>query len=172
MYTCISRSVSLKPVFVMETAEDWRCRDSAAYRNPTAGPLTYVRSSDGPLRNPWSQARVWPAAVVVTACNHANVPFAHQNHKVQAFAAARQIFRPELGTRPHRRRCQRCDRPRDGEDRLTQMPSGLDHGRPIVSGVRPFVPVTRLDDQVNVPENQSRVVIADQCGSERSFIES
>jgi len=43
-------------------------------------------------RNARSQARVWPAAVVLTdplSKNRANVPFAHRNHEVQAFAADR-----------------------------------------------------------------------------------
>src|SRR6476660_1321303 len=65
----------------MYVSGDFRLPQSA----PTSGPATME-----PSGMPGSQARVWPAAVVVTdplPKNRANVPFAHRNHEVQAFAA-------------------------------------------------------------------------------------
>jgi len=58
--------VSLEPVFMMETAQDWRCRNSAACRNWATVWLIDDRSNDGTLRNAGSQACVWPVPVVVT----------------------------------------------------------------------------------------------------------
>ena len=45
-YTRSSRGLSLEPVFVVETAQDRRCGDSAACRNRTAVWLTADRRND------------------------------------------------------------------------------------------------------------------------------
>ena len=87
----MSRCLPLQAVFVIQTAEDSRRRDSMAGREPMTL-CSARRVTERPFRNAWSQTRMWPGAIVVNdplPKNRANVPFAHRNDEVQAFAADR-----------------------------------------------------------------------------------
>jgi hypothetical protein len=60
----MSRCLSLKTVFVMQTAEDWRRGDSVANRDRMAVRTADDRINDRTLQKAGPQTRVWPAAVV------------------------------------------------------------------------------------------------------------
>ena len=74
-------------IFVVEAAQNRRRDDSVVIGQLVARrPDHSVRRR---IRNPGSQAAMWPAAVVMPdplAKNRAKMPLAHRNHEVQALA--------------------------------------------------------------------------------------